>query len=75
MEYNENILDSLDQVANFIAGCVLFVGLNFFDSYNANKHFCPLYCDVHHKHNFDVMVDDNLRLKRVKGKAILKTSL
>ena len=75
MEYNENILDSVDQIANFIAGCVLFIGLNVYDVYSANQHICPLYCDIDHKHNFEVLVDDEARPKRTKGKAILKTSL
>ena len=36
---------------------------------------CPSYCDIDHKHNFEVLVDDEARPKRTKGKAILKTSL
>ena len=71
MVYGENIIDSLDQFANFIACCVLFCGLNLFDSYNVEKHFCPGYCDVHHEHNYDVVVYDKSLPKKEEKLALL----
>jgi hypothetical protein len=71
MEYDGNIIDSMEQLANAIACCILFCGLNLFDSYNVERQYCPRYCDVHHQHNFDVVAYDKAPPKKEEKLALL----
>lgn len=47
-----------DTIINFIFGSLIFITLNVFEDIQERKHYCPLYCDVSHRHRFEIIKED-----------------